>query len=43
MTRKRFVKLLMSEGFSRNFANFTAEIWANKDFSYKMMCERIWR
>ena len=42
MKRKRFVKLLMGEGFSRNYANFTARLWASKNFSYKKLCERIW-
>ena len=42
MTRKRFVKLLMAEGFSRNYANFTAQLWASKDFSYEEIAARIW-
>nr|DAW33514.1 MAG TPA: hypothetical protein [Caudoviricetes sp.] len=43
MTRKRFVKLLMAEGFSRNYANFTARLWASKSFSYEEIAARIWR
>lgn len=42
MKRKRFVKLLMAEGFSRNYANFTARLWAS-NFSYEEMAARIWR
>jgi hypothetical protein len=42
MTRKRFVKLLMAEGFSRNYANFTARLLASKNFSYEEMAVRIW-
>lgn len=42
MTRKRFVKLLMAEGFSRNYANFIAETWASKNFSYEEIAARIW-
>lgn len=42
MTRKRFVKLLMAEGFSRNYANFTARLWANKNYSYEEIAAKIW-
>ena len=42
MKRKRFVKLLMAEGFSRNYANFTAKIWESKDLSYEEIAARIW-
>lgn len=42
MTRKCFVKLLMAEGFSRNYANFTARLWASKSFSYEEIAARIW-
>ncbi len=42
MKRKRFVKLLMAEGFSRNYANFTAQRWASKNFSYEEIAASIW-
>ena len=42
MTRKRFIKLLMSERFSRNYANFIAQIWASKNLSYEELAARIW-
>lgn len=42
MTRKRFVKLLMAEGFSRNYANFIARLWASENYSYEEIAARIW-
>ena len=35
MTRKRFVKLLMANGYSRNMAQFIAQIEAGLGNSYK--------
>lgn len=35
MTRKRFVKMLMAEGYSRNDANKKASIVGERGFGYK--------
>lgn len=42
MTRKRFVKLLMAGGVSRNEANFVVRIWASKDQPYATLLARVW-
>lgn len=41
MTRKRFVKLLMSEGWNRNSANAIAGIVREKGFSYQIASNAV--
>ena len=41
MTRKRFVKLLMSRGFTRNAATFRARFYIPSMYSSYLECYRV--
>ena len=41
MTRKRFVKLLMSRGFTRNVATFHARFYIPSMYSSYLECYRV--
>ena len=41
MTRKRFVKLLMSRGFTRNAATFRARFYTPRMYSSYLECYRV--
>lgn len=41
MTRKRFVKLLMSRGFTRNSATFRARFYIPSMYSSYLECYRV--
>ena len=41
MTRKRFVKLLMSRGFTRNVATFRARFYIPSMYSSYLECYRV--
>lgn len=41
MTRKRFLKLLMSRGFARNAATFRARFCIPSMYSFHLECYRV--